>query len=168
LESNELGYLVVCLNLNKTYYCRFELEINSDQKLKKVVQNSGNNQKKLKYELKGKWTEATSGGPPEDFCFMKNPKYSFTTRSQLNSIKIEISIAEKYLVGIIMEEAGSIKNENKLKRVFSLKEQTNCVQANITSNLTYVLIPFTGKPKQLTAFTITIHADEDINLKELI
>jgi hypothetical protein len=74
LSPNENGYLLMALNYEKGYVGKFELRIESDERLISVEESESVFSSKYKSTIKGVWSNQTAGGCCSEFNFFKNPQ----------------------------------------------------------------------------------------------
>lgn len=168
-----MGYMIICLSLIKTQFGKFELEILSDQKIKRITSNINFNNIRKTIELKGFWGENTSGGSPNEISFNRNPKYLLTTDLLNINAFIEISSKEKYSIGIkiveVLKDTFEIdlgKNKDSLNS-FVFREEYNFLQIQLEMNKKYILIPFTYNSNQKGQFEIKIWSKDVFEINEI-
>lgn len=156
---------MICNNFNKSF-TGFELEINSDCRLRKVVSNFSFPSKRVKSELRGRWRETLSGGSPLENTFTNNPKYSIVSPYQNCNVSVELSTKEKFKVGLLLVRQDLIQQPISLNGQVLLKEGSNSVIDILSQGVIYTIIPFTEKPNQIGDYIITIHSNEVLEVKE--
>ena len=164
--------MIVCLNLNKSHLGKFELEILSDQKLKRITLNNNFSRRK-KIVINGLWADNSSGGCTGEITFNRNPKYEISTENHETNLFIELISKEKFSIGIAVFEIFKNNYDIDLSKIqcliknLSLKEEFNFIQHKLEKNKKYIIVPFTHKYNQRGQYEINIFSDVILEINEI-
>jgi len=157
----------------QTHYGKFELEINSDQMLKKMYSNEEFKKSKNNYDINGTWNESSSGGSPKHMSFIKNPIYLISSVSKKNRIIFELISKDNFYTGLALIEIKRDMIDQDLNKLLMnknivIEEKENFLDLEFDGEKLYYLIPFTDKPFLMGRFEIKFFSDEGIEIKEYV
>jgi hypothetical protein len=168
-----LGYIILCINLNKSSFSKFELEIQSNKKIININSLSDFlNIKRKHFEIFCKWERSNSGGGPQEKTFYKNMKYEIVS-SKSQEATIELISHENYQISIMLVEAGN--NDISCDNFHLRKDKFTTIiyqldlfhtKIHLEANKKYFMVPFTKEPNLFGHYDIRISTDEEIFVRE--
>ncbi len=163
MEPNKLGYIIVCANLNKNQFSKFELEVHSTHRLTNITPNNSLMHKKNNFNIYSKWDKFNSGGALNEISFFRNPQYELNTIKQTDAY-IELTSHDNYYISFILVELDNkieLKDLNELEnsvlesslssiyRNCHFMQEVHSRKLQLKNNTRYFLIPFTKMANQV-------------------
>ena len=163
MELEHGHYMILCINLNKLQYSKFELEIHSNTRVSNCISHNNFYLKKKNFDIFGKWEKQNAGGGPNYGSFLKNPQYMISP-SRSTDYTIELISQNGYEICFIVIPIDRhynydmdidlnvikdyLKNQNIPSMVKTMEEC--CIKKMFfESSKKYILIPYTSEPAQV-------------------